>query len=298
MSGDSAVLTGAERRTPAAARSARCWLRLLASELRIVFLRPRNLAMLAVLVAAPVFLGIVLRVNTPQPGAGGGDSPAGALIGQVAGNGIFLSLLATYMLMTVILPLSVAIVSGDSLAGEAGLGTLRTLATIPVGRIRLLLTKYVMIVLFSLAAAAVVAATGLIMGALLFPLGPVTLLSGATVPLADGLVRLAVITLYVAAALAGLGAIGIALSAFTQHALAVMAATLVIVMVSQILDAVSQVAAIHPYLPTHFWFVFDALLRTPIAWSQIWHGLLSFACYAVIFAAVAWIRVLRADITS
>src|SRR5262249_58877286 len=132
---------------------------------------------------------------------------------------------------------------------------------------------------------------------LLFPIGPVTLLSGNAVPLASGLARLALIVCYVVAGLAALGAIGLALSTFTQHAIAVMAAVLVVVIVSEILDAVSQVAAIHPYLPTHFWFSFDALLRMPIDWFQVLRGLASFAAYIVIFGAVALPRMRRANIT-
>lgn len=274
----------------------RHWLVFFRSELRIVFLRPRNMLMLAVLAAAPVFLGLVLWINTPPPGAGGGEGP-GVFIGQIADNGVFLALFAIYVLTTVLLPLAVSVVSGDSVAGEAGLGTLRTLLTVPVGRVRLLVTKYVTIAAFCLAATSLVVAVGLAMGAIFFPIGPVTLLSGDTVSLADGLLRVLLIACYVAAALATLGTIGLALSTFTQHAIAVMAATLVIVMLSEILDAVSQVAAIHPYLPTHFWFSFDALLRMPIAWSQIWHGLASFAVYTIIFGAVAWVRMRLANVT-
>ena len=274
----------------------RHWLRFFRSELRNVFLRPRNLAMLAVLAGAPVFLGLVLWINTPAPGSGGPG--AGAFVGQIAGNGVFLSLFAIYVLLTVLLPLAVSVVAGDSVAGEAGLGTLRTLLTVPAGRARLLATKYATTVTFCFAATLIVAGLGLLMGAIFFPVGPVTLLSGDTVPLADGLARLALIVCYVALALSALGAIGIALSTFTQHAIAVMAAMLVIVIVSEILDAVSQVAAIHPYLPSHFWFSFDALLRTPIAWSGVLHGLASFAAYVIIFGAVAWARMRRANITS
>lgn len=273
----------------------RHWLRMLRSELRNVFLRPRNLAMLAVLAGAPVFLGIVLRINTPAPGSGG--EGAGVFVGQVADNGVFLSLFAIYVLLTVLLPLAVSVVSGDSVAGEAGLGTLRTLLTVPAGRARLLMTKYVMIVIFCFAAAFLVAGLGLLVGVIFFPVGPVTLLSGTTVSLAAGLGRLALIACYVAIALSALGAIGLALSTFTQHAIAVMAAVLVLVIISEILDAVSQVAAIHPYLPSHFWFSFDALLRMPVDWSQVLHGLASFAAYIVIFGTVAWARMRRANIT-
>jgi ABC-2 type transport system permease protein len=277
------------------AAPARHWLRLFASELRNVFLRPRNLAMLAVLAGAPVFLGVVLKINTPAPGSGG--EGAGVFVGQIADNGVFLSLFAIYVLLTVLLPLAVSVVSGDSIAGEAGLGTLRTLLTVPAGRTRLLMTKYLMIVVFCFAATFLVAGVGLLMGAIFFPVGPVTLLSGTTVSLAAGLGRLVLIACYVAVALSALGAIGLALSTFTQHAIAVMATVLVIVIISEILDAVSQVAAIHPYLPSHFWFSFDALLRMPIDWSQVLHGLASFAAYIVIFSAVALTRMRRANIT-
>jgi ABC-2 type transport system permease protein len=281
-----------QQRYPAPARH---WLRLFRSELRNVFLRPRNLAMLAVIAAAPVFLGLVMWINTPAPGSGGPG--AGVFVGQIAENGVFLALFAVYVLLTVLLPLAVSVVAGDSVAGEAGLGTLRTLLTVPAGRIRLLLIKYAMIVVFCLTATLLVAGLGLLMGVIFFPVGPVTLLSGTTISLAAGLGRLVLIALYVAAALSALGAIGLALSTFTQHAIAVMATVLVLVIVSEILDAVQQVAVIHPYLPSHFWFSFDALLRSPIAGSQVLHGLASFAAYTVIFGAVAWIRMRRADIT-
>jgi len=251
--------------------------------------------MLAVLAGAPVFLGVVLKINTPAPGSGG--EGAGVFVGQIADNGVFLSLFAIYVLLTVLLPLAVSVVSGDSVAGEAGLGTLRTLLTVPAGRTRLLMTKYLMIVVFCFAATFLVAGLGLLTGAIFFPVGPVTLLSGNTVSLVAGLGRLVLIACYVAVALSALGAIGLALSAFTQHAIAVMAAVLVVVIVSEILDAVSQVAAIHPYLPTHFWFSFDALLRMPIDWFQVLRGLASFAAYIVIFGAVALTRMRRANIT-
>jgi ABC-2 type transport system permease protein len=68
--------------------------------------------------------------------------------------------------------------------------------------------------------------------------------------------------------------------------------------VSEILDAVAQVAAIHPYLPTNYWFSFDAFLRMPIGWSDVLHGLVSFAVYTVIFGLIAWFRMNSADVTS
>jgi ABC-2 type transport system permease protein len=271
----------------------RAWLRLLRSELDLTFRRWRNLALLGVLAAIPVLLGVALRLAGPS---GGGQGPP--FLDQVAGNGIFLSFLALTVMLTLVLPLAVAVVAGDSVAGEAGHGTLRYLLTVPAGRTRLLGVKYVALLAFCIVGSLVVAAVSLAVGAAAFGVGPVTLLSGTTVPLVAGLLRLLLVTLYVAAGLGALAAIGLAVSTLTEHAIAAMAAILVVVIGSEVADSVPQFAVVHPYLPTHWWLSFDGLLRAPVAWPTVGHGLLSFAAYAVIFGAVAWARFTTADITS
>jgi len=274
------------------------WLRLLRSELRLMFRRWRNLALLGVLVVLPVILGVGLRISMPHGGGGGGDGPGASFFAQLAGNGVFLSFLALTILLTLVLPLVVAVVSGDSIAGEAGLGTLRYLLTVPAGRTRLLFVKYVAVVIFGLAACLLVSAVSLIMGAILFPIGPVTLLSGTTVSLADGLLRLLFVTLYVAAGMAALAAIGLAISTLTEHPIGAIAAVLVLAVASEVADNVAQFAVIHPYLPTHFWLSFDSLLRVPVDSTALLHGLLSFGVYIVIFCSIAWARFTSGDVTS
>ena len=275
--------------------SVRPWLRLLRSELRLIFLRKRNLALMGVLAAIPVLLGIVLKISAPSGGGGGGGP---AFIGQVTSNGVFLALLSLVVELTLIMPLAVAVVSGDSIAGEAAHGTLRYLLTVPAGRTRLLGIKYTSVLVFCVAACLLVAVVALIVGAILFPIGPVTLLSGTTISLGAGLLRLLLVILYLAAAMAALGALGLAISTFTEHPLGAIAAVLVIALASEVMDQISQLSAIHPYLPTHWWLSFDGLLRSPVTWSPLGHGLLSFAVYVVLFASVAWARFSTADVTS
>ncbi len=276
--------------------SVRQWCRLLVSELRLIFRRWRNLALLAVLVVLPIVLGIGLKVAGPDGGGGGG--PGATFFAELAGNGVFLAFIALTILLTLVLPLVMAVVSGDSLAGEAGTGTLRYLLTVPAGRTRLLAVKYTAVVIFGLAACLLVSAVSLIMGVILFPVGPVTLLSGSTVSLGVGLLHLLYVTLYVAAAMAALGAIGLAISSLTEHPIGAIAAVLVLAVASEVADQVAQFAVIHPYLPTHFWLSFDSLLRTPIDTGSLLHGLLSFAAYIVIFGSIAWARFASADVTS
>ncbi len=279
--------------------SVRPWFRLLRSELSLVFRRWRNRALLAVVVAIPILLGIALRVAVPQGNGGGGGGGLGsAFLTQVAGNGVFLAFLALTIMLTLVLPLVVAVVSGESLAGEASIGTLRYLLAVPAGRVRLLTVKYTAVVLFGLVACLLVAASALIMGAILFPIGSVTLLSGNTVPLAEGLLKLLFVVLFVAAAMAMLAAIGMAISSFTEHPIGAIAAIMILAVASEVCDNIPQFAAVGPYLPTHWWLSFDSLLRSPIDTTELLHGLLSFGVYIVIFGSIAWARFTSADVTS
>jgi ABC-2 type transport system permease protein len=288
---------GPVRVVPAPRDPVRAWLRLFAAELRLVFLRRRNMLLLAVTVVFPIVIGIALRVAAPQP-QNGRNGPGVAFFNQLAGNGVFMAFIALSTLILLVLPVVVAVVAGDSVAGEAGYGTLRYLLAVPAGRSRLLAVKFAVIVVFGLSATFIVSAVSLAVGAVLFPIGPVTLLSGTTVPLAEGLLRLLFVTLYVAAAMAALGAIGLAVSTLTEHAIGAIATIAILVVTSEVVDNVPQLAAVGPYLPTHWWLSFDSILRAPVDTSTLLKGLLSFGVYTVLFCSFAWARFTSADVTS
>ena len=284
---------GPAKRVPGPARS---YFRFYASELRLVLLRRRNLLLLAVTALFPLVIGIALRLAAPSPQ--GANGPGSSFFNQLAGNGVFLTFIALSTLLVLVLPVVVAVVAGDSVAGEAGYGTLRYLLAVPAGRTRLLAVKYGVIVTFALCATFIVSAVALVVGAVLFPVGPVTLLSGTLVSLPAGLLRLLFVTCYVAAAMAALGAIGLAISTLTEHAIGAIAAVMILVVTSEVVDNVPQLAVVHPYLPTHWWLAFDSLLRSPVDTSTLLRGLLSFAVYALLFGSFAWARFTSADVTS
>jgi ABC-2 type transport system permease protein len=276
-------------------------LRFLGSELRLVFRRRRNLLLLLVVALFPLLIGIGLRLAAPHGGAQGGNGPGqstGAFYNQLAGNGVFLTFIALTLLLILVLPIAIAVVSGDSVAGEAGYGTLRYLLAVPAGRTRLLAVKFVAISAFAVCATFIVTAVALLAGVILFPVGPVTLLSGTTVSLADGLLHVFYVALYVSAAMIAVGAIGLAISTFTEHAIGAIAAITVLIVASEVVDQVPQFASAGPYLPTHWWTSFDSLLRTPIDTTMLWHGLLSFLIYTLIFCTIAWARFTSSDVTS
>ncbi|HEX4288855.1 MAG TPA: ABC transporter permease [Trebonia sp.] len=282
------------------AGTVRADLRFFANELRITFFRRRNQMLLLVAALFPLLIGIGLKAAAPH-GGGGGNGPASggaAFFNQLAGNGVFLTFIALSLLLILVLPVVVAVVAGDSIAGEAGYGTLRYLLAVPAGRTRLLVVKYATIVVWCMASVFIVSAIALIVGAVLFPIGSVTLLSGTTVSLGSGLVRVLLVTVYLCAAMAAIGAIGLAISTFTEHAIGAIAALMILVVASEVVDNIPQFATVAPYLPTHWWNSFDALLRTPVDTTTLEHGLLSFAVYAVLFFLIAWARFTSSDVTS
>ncbi len=270
-------------------------LRFFRSELRLIFFRRRNQLLLLAVALFPLLIGIGLKAAAPQGGATG---PGATFFNQLAGNGVFLTFIALTLLLILVLPVAIAIVSGDSVAGEAGYGTLRYLLAVPAGRTRLLIVKYLAIVAWAVTATFTVSVVALLTGVSLFPVGPVTLLSGTTVSLAAGLVRVLFVTLYICAAMAAVGAIGLAISTFTEHALGAIAAIMILVVVSEVVDQIPQFASAGPYLPTHWWDMFDSLLRTPVDTVTMWHGLTSFAVYGVLCCLIAWARFTSGDVTS
>jgi ABC-2 type transport system permease protein len=284
---------------PEPAGPVRANLRLFTNELRITFFRRRNQLLLLVAALFPLLIGIGLKAAAPHGGGGNGPgSGSAAFFNQLAGNGVFLTFIALSLLLILVLPVVVAVVAGDSIAGEAGYGTLRYLLTVPAGRTRLLIVKYATIVVWCTAAVFIVAAVALVVGVALFPVGPVTLLSGDTVSLGAGLVRVLLVTVYICAAMAAIGAIGLAISTFTEHSIGAIAALMILIVTSEVVDTIPQFAVVAPYLPTHWWNSFDALLRTPVDTTTLWHGLLSFAVYAVLFFLIAWARFTSSDVTS
>jgi ABC-2 type transport system permease protein len=269
--------------------------RFLRSELGMVFRRRRNQAILAVLAAIPVVIAVAIKLTAPEDD-GSGDGPP--FLFSITANGIFVALTALTVVLPLFLPLAVSVVAGESVAGEASIGTLRYLLVVPVSRTRLLAVKYAGALAYCLAAALVVAAVGTLMGALLFPVGPVTLLSGTQVSYLEGLGRLALVALYIAAMMAGLAAIGLFVSTLTESAIAAMATTAVLSVLSQVLNQVPQLDWLAPWLFSHYWLDYGDLLRDPIATAGVTRGLAATAAYVLVFGSLAWSRMTTKDVSS
>jgi ABC-2 type transport system permease protein len=287
-------MSAAEVVAPRRSRAVRAWFRLLGSELGLVFGRRRNRVGVGVLFGLVVLVGIALKVSQVRHPR----SPAGDLMSAVAGNGIFLGFAGLSVEIALFLPLAVSVLAGDAVAGEANQGTLRYLLIAPVARGRLLVMKAVSLAIGSLVGAAVVALSGVLTGAVLFNIGPLTTLSGTRLGVAEGLLRLLLAVGYLAAGLSALAMIGLFISTLTEQPIAATVATAMVSTLLWILDAVPQLDWLHPWLLVDRWMSFVDLLRDPVFTDRIVTGLWVDAAYAAVFLLLAWLRFRNKDVTS
>src|SRR4249919_2210407 len=95
--------------------------------------RPRTWLIVGMLIALPTLVAILLAVTDlgPRPGTGP------PFLSAVLTDGTLFPLAALGIVLPLFLPVAVAVVGGDAIAGEAQAGTLRYLLVRPVARGRL-----------------------------------------------------------------------------------------------------------------------------------------------------------------
>ena len=272
-------------------------------ELAKLFRRPRTYVIAGLLCALPFIVAVFLATTRipPPPGQGG------AFLSAVLSNGALYPAAAMALVMPVFLPVSVAVLAGDAVAGEAATGTLRYLLIRPVGRTRLLVAKLVALVVFVLFAIGAVLVTSLVTGLTLFGGEPsagvalpadVTSLSGVTITPAGLVLRLFATVAYIVVSMLGVAAIALFLSTVTESALGAAMGALAVLVTSQVLVTLDAAAAIRPYLPTRYWLAWIDFFRDPILWRDIERGTGIQAVFLVVLLGAAWANFMTRDITN
>ncbi|MEV4639882.1 ABC transporter permease [Actinoplanes sp. NPDC049548] len=272
-------------------------------ELAKLFRRPRTYVMAALLCALPFTVAVFLATTRipPPPGQGG------AFLSAVLGNGALYPAAAMALVLPVLLPVSVAVLAGDAVAGEAAAGTLRYLLIRPVGRTRLLVAKLVSLIVFVLFAIGTVLVTSYLTGTALFdaePEGSVTLpadvtsLSGVAITPAGLAMRLLGTVLYLTVSMLGVAALALFLSTVTDSALGAAMGSLAVLVASQVLVTLDAAASVRPYLPTRYWLAWIDFYRDPILWRDIERGAALQLVYLVVLLGAAWANFMTRDVRS
>jgi ABC-2 type transport system permease protein len=271
-------------------------------ELAKLFRRPRTYVITGLLCALPLIVAIFLATTKipPPPGQGG------AFLSAVLSNGALYPAAAMALVLPVFLPVSVAVLAGDAVAGEASAGTLRYLLIRPVSRTRLLIAKLLSLVTFVLFAILAVLVTAYITGSLLFGVSTtsagvalpadVTSLSGVTITPFGLVLRLLGTVAYIVVSMLSVAAIALFLSTVTDSALGAAMGALAVLVTSQVLVTLDAAAAVRPYLPTRYWLAWIDFFREPVLWRDIERGAGIQLVYLVVLLGAAWANFLTKDV--
>jgi ABC-2 type transport system permease protein len=268
---------------------------MIAVELRKMLRRPRTWATILLLNALPTLVAVLLAVTDlgPRPGTGP------AFLSAVLADGTLFPLAALAIILPLFLPIAVAVIAGDSVAGEAQSGTLRYLLVRPVGRTRLLAAKLISVIAFVLLAVVIVAVTAYVVGSLLLGDQPLAAsVSGTTLTPEQVAVRTALAIGYITLSMLGVAAIALFLSTITDSPLAAALGALAFLIASSLLLTLDAAEALQPYLPTRYWLSFVDLFRDPIFWRDILRGVGLQAVYVVVLLGAAWANFTTKDVTS
>jgi ABC-2 type transport system permease protein len=254
-------------------------------ELIKMICRPRTWLILAMLVALPTLVAVLLAVTDlgPRPGTGP------PFLSAVLNDGTLFPLAALGVVLPLLLP--IAVLGGDAIAGESQTGTLRYLLVRPVGRTHLLLAKLATVVAFVLLAVFVVAAVSYAEGRLLLGKAPATgtvSLSGSTLTQQELGWRTALALGYVIISMLGVAAIALFFSTLTTSAIGAALGTIGVLVASTVLLGLDAADALHPFLPTRYWLAFVDLFRDPILWRDVVRGLVVQLGYLTVFTLAAW----------
>jgi ABC-2 type transport system permease protein len=266
-------------------------------ELTKLVRRPRVWVAIFLLCLLPIIVAAFISGTriVPPPGQGG------AFLSAVLNNGSLYPAAAMAMVVPLFLPIAVAVLGGDAVAGEASTGTLRYLLIRPVGRSRLLVAKLVALTAFVLVAIVAVLGTSWITGELLLGSGStsgVTSLSGTTLTPVQIAARLAASLAYITISMLGVAAIALFLSTVTTSPLGATLGALAVLVASQLLITLGAAGSIAPYLPTRYWLSWVDFFRQPILWRDIVRGMGIQAAYVVVFLGAAWANFTTKDVTS
>lgn len=251
-------------------------------------------------ISLPVLVAIAVKFgpsgNSGGPtrlGSGTTDLIGLATVGAANFTTTMLYFSTPFLLVTVI-----ALFNGDTVASEASWSTLRYLLAAPVPRTRLLLQKIKVSLTLSAIAVALVPLAAWAVGTIAFGSEPLRTPLGATFTNNVALLRIALITGYLAISLLFVAGLAFYLSVRTDAPLGAVGVAVGISILLNILDTITALGSIRNWLPVHYAFTwFDALSST-IDWSQMVRGASYCAITGLLFYTLAIEKFGKKDVTS
>ena len=257
--------------------------------------RRRTLGVFAFMAVLPLILILAFAIGNP---ADLGRQSTVNLIDVATSGSLNFMLFVFFVTTGFFLVIVFALFFGDTVASEAGWGSLRYLLAIPVPRSRLLARKLFVALFLSLAALLTLIAVSLLAGWICYGWHPVDTPVGIELSTGAAAWRVALIAAYIAANMIMVGGLAFYLSVRTDAPLAAVGGTVFIVIVSSILGQVEALGNLRNWLPTQYNFAWVGMLGVPPDTSQMIRGVSYAFAYAAILFALAFRHFYKKDITS
>jgi ABC-2 type transport system permease protein len=256
--------------------------------------RRTMVAALILLVLPWILVGAFELGGPPQPGSG-----APELVDLATTGGLNFAAFSFFASVGFLLVVAVALFCGDTVASEAGWGTLRYLLAAPVPRARLLRQKLVVALAYSAIAVTSFPLMSLVAGTVAFGWHPLRL-PGTGAVLGSGVAvgRMGIVLAYVLTTELVVAGLAFLLSVSTDSPLGAVGGAVGLVIVSDILDAVTALGGWRQVLPSHWQFAWLDAMQPQISWGGMLEGAAVSVSYAMILFALAFRHFRAKDIVS
>ena len=217
-------------------------------------------------------------------------------------NGNLIGFIILQMLI-IHIPLLVALVTGDLISGEAAMGTVRMLASKPISRTNIILSKFIAGAVYTLILTLWLGFLALIVAKWIFGTGDLIVLNS------DGLVilqeqdimwRYGLAFMVAFLSLLTISTLSICLSAFADNSIGPIVSTMAIIILFTIIGSldVSVFDTIKPYLFTTHMASWRSFFEDPIPMSKIIQSVVILLAHNVILVGIAIVKFNKKDITS
>ncbi len=265
------------------------------------FRRRRTLVTYGLLVLLPVVVVLAVRFGPSSDGDSDGRRFGGGsldLVGLATSGAANFTVTMLFFATSFLLILVTSVFLGDTVAGEAQWGTLRYLLAAPVPRRRLLAVKLAVGLVSTLVGIVLLVVTSYVIGLVAFGSGPLASPAGGLFADGEMLWRIAAMAGYVFVTLLFTAGIAFLMSVSTDVPLGAVGTALILVILSNILDAIEALGDLRQWLPTEYTNSWIALLQPQVDWSQMARGATYSVVAFVVLAAIAFWRFDRKDILS
>lgn len=252
--------------------------------LRVEFVRQlrrrRTLVAYVLVVALPILVALAMRFGA----RGSGRSSTGRVdfVSLATAGAANFTVTMFFFAASLLLLVIVALFCGDTVASEASWSSLRYLLAAPIPRRRLLRQKLIVGLVLAFGAILTLPVVSYAVGLMVFGSGPLDSPLGVTFTFSEGLWRIAAITGYVFVSLLFAAGVAFLMSVLTDAPLGAVGAAVVVVIVSNILDAIDALGSLREWLPTHYAQAWIGIVSSDIDWTSMARG----AAYSVVVCAL------------